>query len=33
MLPKRAFNTVEQELAFQKMVSKKIEKYRVLQNF
>lgn len=33
MLPKRAFMTVEQELAFQKMVSKKVEKYRVLQNF
>jgi ABC-type transport system involved in cytochrome bd biosynthesis fused ATPase/permease subunit len=33
MLPKRAFNTVDQELAFQKMVSKKVENYRVLQNF
>jgi YcxB-like protein len=33
MLPKRAFFTVDQELAFQKMVSNKVKKYRVLQYF
>ena len=33
LLPKRAFFTVEQELKFQKMVFKKVKKYRVLQYF
>jgi hypothetical protein len=33
MLPKRAFFTVDQELKFQKMVFKKVAKYRVLQYF
>jgi len=33
MLPKRAFFTVDQELAFQKMVDSKVKKYRVLQYF
>jgi hypothetical protein len=33
MLPKRAFFTVDQELKFQKMVFKKVKKYRVLQYF
>ena len=33
ILPKRAFFTVDQELKFQKMVFKKVKKYRVLDYF
>ena len=33
ILPKRAFFTVDQELKFQKMVFKKVKKYRVLAYF